>query len=65
MFRVTDIVVPAFDASSQDAKRIDEALRRSLSDEIVGQYVSQLESELGASINEAAVRQALGSGTTN
>jgi peptidyl-prolyl cis-trans isomerase D len=64
VFRVTEIVVPAFDPSSPDAKRIDEALRRSLADEIVAQYVARIESDLGASINEAAMRQALG-GSTN
>jgi peptidyl-prolyl cis-trans isomerase D len=64
VFRVTDVIEPPFDPASADAKRISEALRRSFSDELVAQYVGRLENELGTSISEAAVRQAIG-GSTN
>jgi peptidyl-prolyl cis-trans isomerase D len=65
VFRVTDIIVPTFDAGSADSKKQLEALQRSLSDDIFGLYVARLESELGTSINEDALRRATGSSDTD
>ena len=60
IFRVTDIKVPAFDANSATVKSISEQLKNSYSDELMTQYVRRLETELGSSINEAGVSQAIG-----
>jgi len=62
VFRVTDIVVPALDAASADYKRMVETLNRSLSDDLLGEYVSRLESEVGVTINQSALNQVLGGG---
>jgi peptidyl-prolyl cis-trans isomerase D len=62
LFRVTDIVVPALDPASSDYKRMVETLNRSLSDDLLGEYVGRLESEVGVTINHSALNQVLGGG---
>jgi peptidyl-prolyl cis-trans isomerase D len=57
VFRVTDVVVPAFDPASAEAKRQGDALRQSMGDDLFGQYIAQLETELGVTINEDALRR--------
>lgn len=64
VFRVADVKVPKLDMNSQDAKRIETALRSSKSNELLGQYVTQLESELGVTINQALLNQVTGGETT-
>src|SRR5271165_2231192 len=65
VFRVTDIVVPALDLQSNDSKRMVETLNRSLSDDLVGEYISRLESEVGVTINQSALNQVIGGGTSD
>jgi peptidyl-prolyl cis-trans isomerase D len=60
VFRVTDINVPAADATSEEVKKLRDTLLRSLTDEQVAQYVTKIESEIGTSINQAAFAQATG-----
>ena len=63
IFRVTDIKVPTFDPASQTAKSISDQLKNSYNDELFGQYVTRLESDLGTSINQAGINQAIGRAT--
>jgi peptidyl-prolyl cis-trans isomerase D len=63
VFRVTGVTVPAFDPNAADAKRISDTLKNAISEELLGQYVVRLETDLGVSVNEAAVNQAIGGGT--
>ena len=60
VFRVTDITVPAVDLASDDMKRIKDTIDRTQVDELLAQYVTKLESQIGTSINEAAFAQATG-----
>ena len=60
VFRVTDITTPKFDAASPDMKRIAELLKKQESDEILEQYLAWLQNDLGTSVNQAALAQALG-----
>ena len=60
VFRVTDIVVPPIDFASDDIKKLKQALERSLSDEQIAEYVTKLESNIGTTINEAALAQVTG-----
>jgi peptidyl-prolyl cis-trans isomerase D len=60
VFRVTAIGVPAYDPASPDAKRISDTLRNAIADELLGQYVLRVEADLGATINGAALKQAIG-----
>jgi peptidyl-prolyl cis-trans isomerase D len=62
VFRVTEISVPQLDPASAETKRIDDALKRALSDDIMGQYILRVQNDIGVSINQAALRQAIGGG---
>jgi len=57
IFRVTDIVVPKTDMNSDAAKTISQNLNRSLADDVFSQYIAQVESEIGVTINRNAVAQ--------
>ena len=60
VFRVTDVTVPAVDFASDEVKQLKEAVRRSLSDEQVAQYVTKIESIIGVTVNQAAFAQVTG-----
>ena len=62
MFRVTGITVPQIDMASADAKRIQTTLVNAYSEDILAQYIARLQTELGATINEAALAQVIGGG---
>jgi peptidyl-prolyl cis-trans isomerase D len=62
VFRVTDITVPPVDLASDEMKKLNETLARSMTDEQVAQYVTRLEKDIGTSINEAAFAQVTGAG---
>ena len=57
VFRVTDITMPKTDMASEEAKSISAALNRSLTEDVYGQYVAQVEREIGVTINDNAIRQ--------
>ncbi|HXX07479.1 MAG TPA: SurA N-terminal domain-containing protein [Pseudolabrys sp.] len=63
VFRVTDIIDPAFDASSQQGQAIAKTLQSSYTDDIVGEYVVRLENDLGVTVNQSALNQVVGGGT--
>jgi peptidyl-prolyl cis-trans isomerase D len=65
VFRVTDVKEPQLDPASAEAKQIEAGLRRAYTEEIFNQYVAQLGVELGVTINQAALNQVVGGGTTN
>jgi peptidyl-prolyl cis-trans isomerase D len=60
VFRVTDIATPKFDAASPEMKRIAELLKKQESEEILEQYLAWLQNDLGTSVNQSALAQALG-----
>jgi peptidyl-prolyl cis-trans isomerase D len=60
LFVVKDVSVPRLDMAAADTKALISALRQQLSDELLSQYVASLESEIGVSINQAALNQAIG-----
>jgi peptidyl-prolyl cis-trans isomerase D len=62
VFQVTDINVPPFDPNSPEAKRIDDTLKRMLGDEMLMEYLARTASEIGTSVNQSVLNQALGSG---
>jgi peptidyl-prolyl cis-trans isomerase D len=59
VFLVTDISVPAFDAASAEGKKIDDTMRRSITEDLLAQYVARLQNDLGATINMDAVRRSV------
>lgn len=64
VFRVTGITVPQLDVNSADAKRIQSTLQNAYSEDILAQFIARLQTDLGATINEAALAQVIG-GTSN
>ena len=62
VFRVTDIVVPTLDMSSEEAKRDLDALNRGVSEDILAEYIAHLESEIGVTINQNALNQVVSGG---
>jgi peptidyl-prolyl cis-trans isomerase D len=65
VYRVTDITVPAVDPASAEGKRVDENVKRGISEDFIGQYVQQLQKELGATINLNVVRQVSSGGNVD
>lgn len=57
IFRVTDIQAPAA-ASGGDQKTIADSLKRSLSDDVVVQYIRALRDEVGVEINDRVFQEA-------
>jgi peptidyl-prolyl cis-trans isomerase D len=64
VFRVADIKTPALDPEAADAKTNALTLQHQLTDDVMGQYVTRVEDDLGTSINAAALAQAMGNGTS-
>ncbi len=64
VFRVTDVIVPKFDTAAADAKRLADTLRSATVEDLVNEYIAQIQSEIGVSINQAALAQVVG-GSTN
>ncbi|ABE62550.1 PpiC-type peptidyl-prolyl cis-trans isomerase [Nitrobacter hamburgensis X14] len=60
VFRVTDVKVPSLDLASDEMKKLKDSIQRSLSDEDIGQYIARLETEIGTTVNQAAVAQITG-----
>jgi peptidyl-prolyl cis-trans isomerase D len=60
VFRVTEIKVPPLDLQSADSKRVDEALKNRAADDLLAQYLSSLQSDIGVSINASALSQISG-----
>jgi peptidyl-prolyl cis-trans isomerase D len=60
VFRVSEITVPKIDMASDEAQKLDQALRRAYGEELIAQMVTRLEKDVGVSINQAALRQVVG-----
>jgi peptidyl-prolyl cis-trans isomerase D len=63
VFRLTDITVPPLDMQSAETKQLQDSLRAAYAEDIIAQYVGKLQTDLGATINEAALNQAIGART--
>jgi peptidyl-prolyl cis-trans isomerase D len=57
VFHLTDITVPTFDSATPEGKRIEDTTRRALTEDLLAQYVAQLQTDLGATINQDALRR--------
>lgn len=60
VFRVTEIKVPPLEVLSDDAKRLDDALKNRLTEDLIAQYVTKLQNEIGVTINQNALSQVSG-----
>jgi peptidyl-prolyl cis-trans isomerase D len=62
VLRVTDDSTTPLQATSPAAGQITEKLSHDISDDVFGQYMAWIEDELGTTVNQAALTQALGNG---
>ncbi|MDB5593822.1 MAG: Peptidylprolyl isomerase [Hyphomicrobiales bacterium] len=62
VFRVNDSIVPPVDPESDEYKAVSGRLATAYSDDILNQYLAKLQSDLGVSINQAALNLAVGGG---
>jgi peptidyl-prolyl cis-trans isomerase D len=60
VFRVTAVTEPTFDAASPDVKRISDSMVNAITEELLSQYVVRVETDLGTTVNGAALNQAIG-----
>jgi peptidyl-prolyl cis-trans isomerase D len=60
VFRVTDVKTPGFEANSPNGKALNDMVSRQVSDDVFGEYMAWLEKDLGTSVNQSALQQALG-----
>ncbi len=60
VFKVTDVKTPAFEANSPNGKALNDMVSRQVGDDVFGQYMAWLENNLGTTVNQAALQQALG-----
>jgi peptidyl-prolyl cis-trans isomerase D len=60
VFRVTGVTDPKPDTNLIEIKNLEDLVKRQVSDDIQGQYVTSVEDNLGFSVNRAALEQALG-----
>jgi peptidyl-prolyl cis-trans isomerase D len=60
VFRVTDVKTPGLDATSPDGKKIAQTLQTQVSDDLITQYITRLEDDLGTSVNPSVLAQAMG-----
>jgi peptidyl-prolyl cis-trans isomerase D len=55
--------VPPFVTTTQEAQRLEDQLRAAMSDDLLTQYIAQAQSEIGVTVNQEAVRRAVGGET--
>src|ERR1700730_3945166 len=60
VFRGTEVKTPGFEANSPNGKALNDMVSRQVSDDVFGEYMAWLENDLGTSVNQAALQQALG-----
>jgi peptidyl-prolyl cis-trans isomerase D len=60
VFRVTDITVSPIDLASDEMKKLKDNIKRALVDEQIAQYITNLETEIGTSVNQSAFAQITG-----
>jgi peptidyl-prolyl cis-trans isomerase D len=60
VFQVTDIIEPTLDPDSPEAKTLQENLKNSITQDLLNQYIVQLQNDLGTTINQNALRQVAG-----
>ncbi|GJE58132.1 peptidylprolyl isomerase [Methylobacterium trifolii] len=60
VFKVTAATMPAYVPGSPTDKTIEGNFRTALADDVLGEYISEVQKNAGVSINQAALRRALG-----
>ena len=64
VFRVTDVNTPALDPNSAEGKKLEQILLNAMGNDLFSQYVGWFENELGTTVDQAALSQAVGNSTS-
>ena len=64
VFRVTNVTDATLDPASPQGKAIMTTLQNSYSDDITAEYLARLETQFGVDVNQAAVSQVIGGGSS-
>ncbi len=62
VFKVNDSVTPPFEADSEEAKSIASQLAVTYADDLLAQYLTKVQADLGVKINAGALNLAVGGG---
>jgi peptidyl-prolyl cis-trans isomerase D len=57
VFRVTEVTLPTTDVNSEDSKKLKDQMSNAMSEDVYNEFIGQLESEIGVTINPAGLRQ--------
>ena len=60
VFKVTAATMPAYVPGSPSDKTVESNFRTALADDVLGQYIAEVQKNAGVSINQAALRRAIG-----
>ncbi len=65
IFRVTEISVPPLNPQGASPEQLKANLQNSYADDVIGQYLARVESDLSVKINQQAVNQVVGGQANN
>jgi peptidyl-prolyl cis-trans isomerase D len=60
VFKVLDSVVPALDPESTETKTNTDTLKAAFGEDLLGAYLAQLQTDVGVTVNQAALNNAIG-----
>jgi peptidyl-prolyl cis-trans isomerase D len=60
VFVVTDVKVPAFDPAGANAKQIADSLRTGVAEDLYAQYITKVEKDVGVSVDQKSLDEAVG-----
>ncbi|MGT2485436.1 hypothetical protein ACU4GA_04235 [Methylobacterium oryzae CBMB20] len=60
VFKVTAATVPAFVADSPSDKQITQSFQAALADDVLSQYISEVQKNAGVKVDAAALKRAIG-----
>ena len=60
VFKVTAATMPAFVPGTPTDTQLETSLRTALADDVLGQFIAEVQKSAGVSVNQAAFRRALG-----
>lgn len=60
VFKVTGATMPAFVGGTPTDQNIEKSFRTALNDDVLGEYIAEIQKDAGVSVNQAAFKRALG-----
>ena len=60
VFKVTEASMPAYVAGGSTDQNVEKGFRTALSDDVLGEYIADVQKNAGVSVNQSALRRAIG-----